>query len=426
MTQTTSHMHSEAFPKPPPLPFISNPKRFRSAQSSTVCGTPTPHSGSPMPSTPWGWGAHVQVPTLVIPVDRSCPIPSDDSPRIQRSAIAGPEKVVATGLAKVPTPACRRLYEFRYPPMPKFNSVYKQAKKAEYDGDYEGAMQLYLQAIEEKDRPDSAVKDYAGLLHMRGMTKEAIDFLEARGEALNSTLGYKNLLAQLRAFLASSDTEKKDLPRLVYVSIDEEVETRVDFASMSSLFPNHLKIAKLIFINPLLDDRGAPRSSRALIEFASHSAARKALMVSKHSAIKCLWAPDGLMQELDSRIVRVEANDVCLVGMGPVVKVSYAIVPNDIIVLDWPKCLLGRGSQPSSPPHSGASTRSSITAGATVGPLRLPVLKRLTTDVHSDAPRTRSIELDLLTIEGPSGRSSQQIDWCLNTPSPVRHIACLL
>ena len=410
----------EYVPKVPLLPFATEARFLSYAKSSTICGTPTPQSGGYTIESP------AQIPDLV----RHSSVhnveggnESNSSPRIERSSVVAIDSSVciATDFGCHPrTPACGRLYEFRYPPMPRFNSIYKEAKKAEYDGDYEKAMALYLKAIEAKDRPDSAMKDYAGILHMRGRTSEAIRFLEQRGDKFKSSLGYKNLLTQLKAFLQTSDSEKRNLPRSVYVAIGDDMQTKLAYSSLPSIFPNYLKISSIIFVNPLLDDSETPQSSKAIIEFASHSAARKALMVVKHAAIKCQWLPEGLVDS-DERIVRVSAADVSLETIGPIVSVYFAIVPESIVTSEWPTKLIGRSV---ATPVGDVQ----VTTNAAVSPLTLPVIRR--SESPPKTPRravtaSHCLELDIASIESTARGTPSTIDWCLNTPSPVRHVALL-
>ena len=400
----------QEFPKLPPPPFLGFPKRYHSAWSSTACGTPTPQHEI---QERFGYIRS----SLRIPVDRriepfSCGQSVPDSPRIKRSSVAGvgPEPI-PKALPIPPTPSCGRLYEYRCPPIPKTDSIYKQAKKAEYEGNYEIAMELYLSAIDKRDRTDSAIKDYAGLLHMRGKTQEAIDFLEncSRADMVKSTAGFRNLINQLKSFqnsFLSSEPDKRDLPRLLYVTIGDGINVRISSATLPSLFPNHLKVLKIVFINPLLDEHDCPFSDRALIEFASHSAARKALLVNKHSALRCQWGSDAMLCS-DARISQVPADDLCLEGTGPVVKISYAIVPNDTIEFEWPKLLQLK------------TVSSDLPVDARQEPaLQLPLMKR--------SVQGRPQELDLTVIEMGACDFRQQMHWCLDTPSPVRSVACLL
>jgi len=365
----------------------------------------------------------VAVCELVLPVSRTLtPITSvvgqgqiDYSPRIERAAMAGLEPEHVEMLPTVPpTPACGRLYEYRCPPIPRTDSIYKQAKKAEYEGRFDDAMKLYLQAIEKRDRSDSAIKDYAGLLHMRGRTEEAIDFLEkcARTDMVKSTAGFKNLITQLRSFLFnfSNDSEKRDLPRLLYVAIADSTKVRICASTLPSLFPNHLKVSKIFYVNPILDDLSRPYSKSAVVEFASHSAARKALMVNKHSSLQCFWASENMLS-CDNRIVKVEA-DPKADKFQSTAAISYVIVPEDIVSCEWPKLLQNKSNAPDAPQPDIPAPASDIK-----GSLQLPVLKR---------SENRPLEVDVVAIEASVDHMLQEMHWCLDTPSPVRSIACLL
>ena len=154
-------------------------------------------------------------------------------------------------------------------------------------------------------------------------------------------------------------------------------------------------------MNPSHTHDGFPTSSKALIEFSSHSSARKAVMVAKHDSIKCCWAPAGLLelnQVLDKAPIQ-------LVKGGPCVDITFAQVHPEIIHVEWPKILLGCGQTPLVPGEPA--------------PLMLPIPK--TWDGERQGVRPRSIELDMSDI-----LNVNDMDWCMNTPSPVRHMACLI
>jgi hypothetical protein len=201
----------------------------------------------------------------------------------------------------------------------------------------------------------------------------------------------------------------------------EGIRTKLSYTSLPSIFPNYLKIASIVFINPLLDDNGSPQALRAIIEFASHSAARKALMVVKHNSIKCQWLPDGLIDS-DDRIVKMTVADVSLEAIGPTVSVFYAIVPESVINTDWIIKLTSRHSGftegESNPSPSRATTDSALT---------LPIIAR--EDSPPGTPLREKgkshLELDIGSIESTVESSRLAMDWCLNTPSPIRHVALL-
>ena len=301
-----------------------------------------------------------------------------------------------------------KLYERRYPPVPKTNTIYTQAKRAEYDGNYELALSLYVRAIAENDRAESAIKDYAGLLHMRGSTKEAISFMEERNARFRTCSGYQNLLKQMKEALDRVADVGRDLSRTILVSIEETgtCPSYIELKTLSTMFPNSLKITKLVFINPHSDRISGnmiARGERALIEFASHSAARKALMINKHESIKCFWAPKDLIERCCALLNRPAAQ---LVPGGPSVEVKFATVPIQTIESEWPKLLMGSNQQPEKNDEYSVCTPS---VSDTSSPLSLPIADRRLGSYIEDDGKINTGECVC-------------IEWCLDTPSPVRHL----
>ena len=419
------------YPAPLPLPFyVKGVSRAVSAQSgTTLCATPTPDK---LPGRCWPFP---NAPRVYLPLEQSPPMETprrkntSPSPSIRRGPGAN-EKVPVYHASGT----LGKLYERRYPPVPKTNTIYTQAKKAEYDGDFEAALRLYSKAIEENDRPESAIKDYAGLLHMRGNTAEAIEFMEARSGRFTNSSGYQNLLKQMkesmdRASGANCETTARELSRTIFVAVDDKAGVRIEFSSLSTMFPNSLKISRLIFINPQGDritGNMIPRATRALIEFASHSAARKALMINKHESIKCYWAPKDLIERCcQDSVVLLDRPSAQLVKGGPSVEVKFAAVPHEVVEKDWPTLLLGSSQQP----HSGHSVATPSTAASSpltscssptgASPLSLPIVDR----------RFRPREMEEFDDCGDSATTTGEcvcVDWCLDTPSPIRHMACLI
>ena len=63
-------------------------------------------------------------------------------------------------------------------PIPKGETYYAKAKIAEYqERDLDKAEYYYKLAIKKGERTVSAIKDLASLMHQRGKTKEACEFL---------------------------------------------------------------------------------------------------------------------------------------------------------------------------------------------------------------------------------------------------------
>jgi len=404
---------SYRYPKVPPLPFSSVVQRSCSnlSRSTATGGSPTPLQGYRH--------AVVAPPTrkdcgLTIPLSRTTTSDETGSSPccIRRSAVSSKDPTY------VPpeTSTSRELFfERKYPPMPKMKSVYTEAKKAEYDGNIELAAELYLKAIDEDDRVDSSIKDYAGILHMKGETKAAIDFMESQSDKHKSSLGFRNLLSQLKAALERElSNEGSGLPRIILVSIDQgKAKVVINFESLRSIIPNCLKITRLTFVNPTVVD-GLPQSVNVLVEFGSHSAARKAVMVSKHESVKCVWAPENLIDG-NGALLR---DPIQLVKGGPRVEVKFAHVPRGYIDQEWPGLLLGNGSHPQSSLMNPSSTHVATAPERGLSPLSFSD-ERSTRIVTPSRPRSMALDL----TEMYDGSTCASMDWCMNTPSPVRHMA---
>ena len=150
-------------------------------------------------------------------------------------------------------------------------SLYGGAKRLEYDGDIKGALNMYHQAMVAGDRADSAMKDIAGLLNMLGRSREAIHFLKANSAYVENKTGYHNLLERLELELERE--AGSDIPRAVLVAVQDPQLGPVSLSLCDRLFPNPAKIRRIL----LLDNNG----SVAVVQFATHSAARKAIAVKK-------------------------------------------------------------------------------------------------------------------------------------------------
>lgn len=308
-------------------------------------------------------------------------------------------------------------FERVYPPMPKSKSTYTEAKKAEYDGNIELAMDLYLKALQENDKAESAIKDYAGLLHMKSQTKAAIDFMETQSKEREVSQGFRNLLTQLKGtHERESSSDFQHLHKTVLVSVDAALDTMIQYETIRAMLPNFLKISKITFVNPVLNGNGFPLSRQAVIEFSSHSAARKAVTVTKHDAITCCWAPSDLVKSA------IEKGPVQLVKGGPQVAIRFSIVPTKVVDNEWPLLLLGSGDRPlpDTVVNEDESHNESIgsSSSSQSSPVVLPIPERR---------RTRSIEVDTAVNEDGECTdllSEVSMDWCLDTPSPIRHLAC--
>ena len=170
------------------------------------------------------------------------------------------------------------------PQLPPEDTIYGRAKRLEFSGDLGGALAVYLHAMRAGERADSAMKDIAGLLNMLGRSREAVEFLKANEKFVVNKLGYFNLLDRLEADNAREST--RDLPRSVAVSVASAGGLSLGPVSMTlcdRLFPNPGKILRILHLDGL--------GEQAVVHFASHSAARKAVAVRRLIAdVSVDWA----------------------------------------------------------------------------------------------------------------------------------------
>jgi Flp pilus assembly protein TadD len=85
-------------------------------------------------------------------------------------------------------------------PLPTGDTAYAKAKRAEYlERDLDKAEGLYRKAIFLGERAPSAAKDLAGVLHQKGKTEEACQFLRRHQHLFSlEPKKYQNLLSSLQ------------------------------------------------------------------------------------------------------------------------------------------------------------------------------------------------------------------------------------
>jgi tetratricopeptide (TPR) repeat protein len=174
---------------------------------------------------------------------------------------AGRKFTFQTGLQRYLKNAAHMKKNF---PIPRQQTPYAFAKAAEYiEKDLEKAEHFYRQAIEIGERPESAVKDLAGILHQQGKTKEACDLLKANKHVFIADVNkYENLLRNLQKQMLPS---KNTLNKSVKIS---GLGPTADELTLRELFINSSRILHIEF--------GYDNNVRwAILRFPSHSAARK-------------------------------------------------------------------------------------------------------------------------------------------------------
>jgi hypothetical protein len=151
-------------------------------------------------------------------------------------------------------------------PLPRGDSAYAKAKKAEYtEKDLGKAEHFYKAAIAHGERVESAVKDLAGVLHQQGKTREACDVLmEYKGLFTDDQTKYDNLLQNLKKQVIPSGNCLNKSFRIS--GFDDAV--RAD--DVRKLFRNSKRIREVEFVRE-------DHQLFVVLKFASHSAARKTL-----------------------------------------------------------------------------------------------------------------------------------------------------
>jgi hypothetical protein len=180
------------------------------------------------------------------------------------------------------------------PPLPRnTQTLFYEAKAAEREGDIDRALELYRRAVNNNIHFNSAVKDFAGLLHMTGRTAEAIEFL--RSHHVTDRLGrldrgYVNLLKQLEEAAINAHLNR-DSPRAVVVEVLSDPNFVIDKNSIRSIVPNYHSVIRI--------DNISGRKNRAVLEFNTTSAARRAINTNRDGNVRVQWAPPGTQHAED-------------------------------------------------------------------------------------------------------------------------------
>ncbi|CAG9324714.1 unnamed protein product [Blepharisma stoltei] len=172
-------------------------------------------------------------------------------------------------------------------PIPRQQTPYAFAKVAEYiEKDLSKAESLYRQAIEIGERPESALKDLAGVLHQQGKTEEACELLINNKHLFVADLTrYENLLRNLQKQIFPSQNSYNKSVKI------SGLGPMADELTIRSMFSNPSRILHIeIYSEPNSDGK----SKYGIIRFASHSAARKTLEGFGKHYYKLEWvALDG-------------------------------------------------------------------------------------------------------------------------------------
>ena len=150
-------------------------------------------------------------------------------------------------------------------PLPKGNSPYAMAKRAEYiQKDLELAKHYYRLALKRGDRGESAIKDIASILHQEGLTTQACDFLSEHQAYFKDHKKFENLLTSLQKQIIPSENCLKRILKLYPVTEQANAE------SVRNLFKNSIRVLEVEF-------HFQNNQRAAFLKFQSHSSARKTL-----------------------------------------------------------------------------------------------------------------------------------------------------
>lgn len=154
-------------------------------------------------------------------------------------------------------------------PVPKGNTCYAKAKKAEYmDKDLSKAEMYYKLAIQRGDRAESALKDLAGLLHQQGRTTEACEILKNHKSLFSDVSKYENLLNSLKKQVIAKGNSLNKYVKISHIS-DSFQDTDI-----KHLFKNS---SRVVDIDYGFDFTPEGKVRFAVMKFKTHSAARKTL-----------------------------------------------------------------------------------------------------------------------------------------------------
>ena len=171
-------------------------------------------------------------------------------------------------------------------PIPKGDTPYSRAKRCEYiEKDLNKAAFFYQKAIEDGDRAESAVKDLAGVMHQLGQTAKACETLERyRSLFTSEPAKFDNLLLNLKKQVPANTLSCKFL-KLTGVRESDSV------SSLRRLFTNPNRIHSLVIY-------GEGNERFALLQFATHSAARKSIdSFASQDMYKLEWVVGGKTED---------------------------------------------------------------------------------------------------------------------------------
>jgi len=181
----------------------------------------------------------------------------------------------------------------------------------------DAVLRLYERSAVSYEATENAAKDISHLLLCMGAAEEAIIRLQQDRPAWRYRRAYASLLTQLKAVMSKPPAPISS--RVVYVEVPSTYAT-ISLDMLRRLFPNIQKVWRIIL---------ASDGKSCLIEFASHSSARRAVdsrqqghpinNMNQEQVVRCAWVspnveipPIVITHEVDLPVVEY-ATDDCLV-----------------------------------------------------------------------------------------------------------------
>ena len=149
------------------------------------------------------------------------------------------------------------------------------------------AFRLFEKSTTAGDAVDNAAKDIAGLIHSIDCVDEAIDRIRRMHLTFKLTRLYCVLIVQLKALIGKPAPPISS--RMVYVEVPYHYPP-ITLDLLHNLLPNTQKVWRVIT---------SMSGKKCLVEFASHSSARRAVdsrqlsanhQAPSHNTVKCAWA----------------------------------------------------------------------------------------------------------------------------------------
>jgi hypothetical protein len=150
-------------------------------------------------------------------------------------------------------------------------------------------LRLFEKSVAAGDPIENACKDIASLIHSLNLIDATLKWIRRCNVGIRAAKLYGSLLVQLRVL-----SEKQAPPissRTVYVEVPSHYPP-ISLELLKALFPNIQKVWRIIM---------SRSARRCLVEFASHSSARRAVdsrlgsigsacSAVSHNTVKCTWA----------------------------------------------------------------------------------------------------------------------------------------